>query len=113
MCGIAAVHKHTDGTYFLLASDGYWVYSQDKDTGEEDLAGTVSYTEIANLPLTPQRYMGFQPSLQDDVFLLLLGNMVVPVTFENKQIQLSEQRAGQLVKDDQGDIWCVREIALN
>ena len=57
--------------------------------------------------------MGFQPSLQDDVFLLLLGNMVVPVTFENKQIQLSEQRAGQLVKDDQGDIWCVREIALN
>ena len=27
MCGIAAVHKHTDGTYFFLASDGYWVYS--------------------------------------------------------------------------------------
>ena len=63
MCGIAAVHKHTDGTYFLLASDGYWMYSQDKETGEEDLAGTVSYTEIANLPVTPQRYMGFQPSL--------------------------------------------------
>ena len=63
MCGIAAVHKHTDGTYFLLASGGYWVYSQDKETGEEDLAGTVSYTEITNLPLTPQTYMGFQPSL--------------------------------------------------
>ena len=90
MNGVAAVHKHKDGTYFILASDGYWVYSQDRDTGEEDLAGTINYSSIANLPLSPQRYMGFQPSLQDDVYLLVLGNMIVPVTFDNKQIQISQ-----------------------
>ena len=27
MNGVAAVHKHKDATYFMLASDGYWVYS--------------------------------------------------------------------------------------
>ena len=53
MCDIVAVHMHIDGTYFLLASDGYWIYSKDKETDEEELTGTVSYTDIANLPLTP------------------------------------------------------------
>ena len=49
--------------------------------------------------------------MHDDVYLLILGNMVVPVTFNDKQIQISEERADQLIKDEQGDIWCVREIA--
>ena len=73
----------------MLARDGYWIYSQDKETGEEDLEGIIDYSSIANLPLSPQMYMGFQPSLQDEDYLLILGNMVVPVTFNNKQIQIS------------------------
>ena len=57
--------------------------------------------------------MGFQPSMHDDVYLLILGNMVVPVTFNDKRIQVSETRADQLIKDELGNIWCVREIAQN
>jgi len=51
--------------------------------------------------------------MHDDVYLLILGNMVVPVIFNDKRIQVSETRADQLIKDEQGDIWCVREISHN
>ena len=98
LSGVAAVHKHADGTYFFLTSDGYWTYTSDKESGEEELLGSTDYKDIADLPLNPQRYMGFQPSLHDDVFLLILGNMVVPVTFNDKQIQISAKRADQLIR---------------
>jgi len=44
LAGVAAIHKHTDGTYFLLTDGGYWTYTSDEQAGDEELTGTTDYS---------------------------------------------------------------------
>ena len=51
MVGVCAIHKDSNaGTYYILGSSGYYVYSRDKDSGEEELFGEVLYAQIEGIP---------------------------------------------------------------
>ena len=77
LCSVGAIHKNkADETIFILESSGYYVFIQDKESGEEELHGPHAYSEINGIPAPAQSFMGFQPSMDKDVYLLLTGNMV-------------------------------------
>ena len=61
MSGIVCIHKdEKEGTYYLLRQQvGYYVYSTNAESGEEELHGFYKYKDIVGLPTSPQTFMGF------------------------------------------------------
>ena len=56
--------------------------------------------------------MGFQPTFDKDVYFLMFGNLVVPITFNEQEIQVSEKRKHEIImQGNDQNLWAVREIA--
>ena len=61
MSGVVCIHKdEKEGTYYLFKQDiGYYIYSANALSGEEELHGPYLYTDMVGLPTHPQTFMGF------------------------------------------------------
>ena len=55
-------------------------------------------------------FMGFQPSLNTDTYLLLTASCVIPIQFVNDKIQKHPNRP-VIHRNDSYTMWAVREIA--
>ena len=57
-------------------------------------------------------YMGFQPSMRPETYLLLFGHIVFQVQFVANEIRLDPARP-IVRRANSGQMWAVREIADN
>ena len=70
-------HDKASSQVFFICESGYFAIAVDSNTGAESVLDVKPYTSIdenAN-----GRFMGFQPSLSSDTFLLLQDRSVFPI----------------------------------
>ena len=81
------LHKHEDGTYFLLAESGYYTLQRSSpNPGAKFLISDMTlWKEIKGIiPMTT--CLALQPTCQENIYMFMQSNYVVPVSFVDKKI---------------------------
>ena len=111
---VNAIHQDkASSQVFFICDNGYFAHHIDSNTGAEVALDVKPYTSIdadAN-----GRFMGFQPSLSSDTFLLLQDRSVFPIQFRPNGL-IGVHPSKSVIKRDNnnsGMMWAVREFAPN
>ena len=111
---IAIHHDKASSQFFFICDNGYFAVAVNSSTGAESVLDVKPYTSFDEN--ATGSFMGFQPSLNADTFLLLQDRGVFPIQFgPNGLISLHPTR--NAIRSDNnnspGSMWAVREFAPN
>ena len=116
---VNAIHvTKNNHSAFFIRGNSYYVLMKNvtengSTEGEEHFSQTKPFSDIIE-EAGNGNFMGFQPSLSPDTFLLLKGSAIYPIQFVANEIRLNPAR--EVVRQDantNGMMWAVREIADN
>ena len=97
---------------FFICDNGYFAIKIDSNTGmQSSVLDYRPYTDID--PGASGQFMGFQPSLSADTFLLLQHNAVYPIQFQPEGTIRLHPTKSIIRRQDGAMMWAVREFAPN
>ena len=112
-CNVIHVTKSNNNSAFFIGGNSYFVLTKNNADDDHHFSQVKPFSDIIE-EAGSGNFMGFQPSLSPDTFLLLKGKAIYPIQFVANEIRLNPAR--EIVRQDantNGMMWAVREIADN
>ena len=87
MMTMLQLHKHTNGTFFLLTETGYYtLVRQSQNPGAKFTISEQMYWKDMDGPIPVDNCIAMKPTSRPGIYVLMQSNMVIPISFENDKI---------------------------
>ena len=86
------LHKHTNGTFFLLAESGYYTLTRaSTNPGAKFLISELYFWRDIKGPVPMGDCLALKPTCQHNIYMFMQSNLIVPISFVENKIEQNDQ----------------------
>ena len=83
---LVTLHRHTDGTLFLLCQKNYYVFTRDNANAEFKMSNQNDYKKVEGI-MPMSECFALKESINPSIYYFMGEKTVIPINFEGNKIK--------------------------